>query len=162
MVAVKTTEERSDSSSRKNDSFHGKKKMPLSLASTLHENNKIHSYMDLLRTRQALKLTASTVFMFLVIPLLYCSIINKSMNIGGDMYVDFAVATTADLPALFGATVLMQKMGRKFVSVGGILLAAVMAACMMLVPATLTYLHAVMMTMTFVGKLSISSGKWSI
>ena len=117
-------------------------------------NMKTYSYLDLVRSGDMLKMTLGLVCMWFVTPVLYYTISVEAMDYhGGTMYINYALAMLADLPAMFLTTFFSRTIGRKKTNVSGCIIASVLFACILLVPRSLTQRHAVLMTMTVVAKM---------
>lgn len=93
-----------------------------------------YSYLDLFRHSKVLKLTLVVMIIWFVLPVIYYSIALQSSNLGGNMYVAFALSTSADVPAYILSTYLTNKIGRKKTNLGGLLLSGLLMASMALVP----------------------------
>ena len=136
--------------------FSGKTKVSLAEPTVVSSKVKSYSCVDLLRNIETLKVTISLLGMWIVIPVLYFSISKFSISYGGNMYVNYACACLADIPALLLATFLISKtVGRRRVNRASFRSTGVLVGCILLVPKSFVYRHTVTMVITMAAKLTV-------
>ena len=113
-----------------------------------------YTYIDLIRNVQVLKLCLRLIFIWSILPVLYYSIAVQSMNYGGNMYVDFALSTIADLPAFFLSTLLSDRIGRRKTNFIGLFSTSLIIGSIPLVPRSLYCRHNIVMALTIAAKIA--------
>ena len=111
-----------------------------------------YTYIDLIRNWKILKLTLSTLCVWLVLPVLYYSISMQSSSFGGNMYEAYALSTIADIPGCLFSSYLSNKVGRKKSILGGCFLSGIFMGSLAFVPPSLPYKYTINVTIACIAR----------
>ena len=89
-------------------------------------------------------------------PVLYYTIGALSLNYGGNMYVNYMLASIPDIPAAAVAIYATDKIGRKRTTLGGCFVSGILIGAVALVPQTFEYRRVLVLSLTVVAKLFCS------
>jgi len=115
---------------------------------------KSHSYVDLFRHWEPMKVTFCLVSIWFVTPVLYYTISQESMGYAGSLYVNFALTCVADFPSIPAAILLTKIIGRRIPNLAGLFTASLLFGCVALVPGTFVHRNVVVMTLTIIARLT--------
>ncbi|XP_013408963.1 organic cation transporter protein-like, partial [Lingula anatina] len=118
------------------------------------EKRVTHTPVDLLKTLNRAKVTLNLAFLWLVNSLVYFGLSYGTQDLGGSLFLNFALMGLADIPGQFLALFILDTIGRRkilliFMVIGG--LACIIA---MLIPKDLQWLT---ITLALLGKMAIST-----
>ena len=145
---------RAETAMRRISTFNGCSTSVIHLKITDTSMTKRYTYLDLIRNFKIFKLTASSVSIWLTIPIIYYSIAFQSSNYGGNMYESFALSSIADIPACCLSAYISNRIGRKKTNLGGLLVSGILLGSLMFVPKSLSCRYTINITIAILARFS--------
>ena len=115
-----------------------------------------YTYWHLVSNCKVLVVTSSMVCIWSVLPVMYYTIGAQSLNYGGNMYVNYMLASLPDIPAAFLAIYSMNRLGRKKTTLASCCGCGLFIGAVALVPLSMEYGRATVLTLTVLSKLCCS------
>ena len=144
--------------------FNGKIKVQVMRErSENHPKNKVYTYWDIVSNCRVLCLTLQISSLWVVLPVLYYTISAQSMNYSCDVYLNYLLASMADVPAFFLVTYTNDAIGRKKTTLFGCLLSGILIGLVPAIPRSFHYNYLFKMGLTVAARLCCSvafSGVW--
>ena len=117
------------------------------------DTQEVHTYWHLINNCKALKLTLSIAFIWSVLPILYYTIGAQSLTYGGNMYINYMLATIPDIPASLVVTFLVNRIGRKKTTLACCTGSGLFIGAVDLVPSSTVHRRLIILGLTFLSKL---------
>ncbi|KAJ1363753.1 hypothetical protein KIN20_023683 [Parelaphostrongylus tenuis] len=122
------------------------------------QNNKQQalSVIDLVRTPNMRKRTLVCCYKWLVITMVFYGLTMKSDLFGGSLHLNFAISALVEIPALFLIYVLIDRIGRRQIVAGGLLIAGLSLIASWIVGDDVHFYWRIMQMMIAKGAVSVS------
>ena len=136
--------------------LRGRNHENIRIRKTFSRNSSWYTYWDLLRNCHILKTVVRILIIWAFLPSLYYSISVQAMDLGGNMYEDYALSTLMDIPAFFFASFLNNHAGRKKTNMCASAASGLLIGSVALVPREFTHKHSISLALTSLARMAAS------
>ena len=138
--------------------WNGKPAISVSLISTFNPNKKIYTYLDFVRNWKLLLMASSLGILYASMALVYYEIALEASQLGGNIYISFALSAISDIPSYFIALYLCNWLGRKKTVSGSLLLSGIMIGLISVIPRHYSYRYTASVTLAMISKVFVNIG----